>query len=130
MRLGGIVMSVIVAAVVGFAAYGWQSRKAGGVAGGGSPTAIVDTVAVKTDLLSIANAMKQQFALEARYVSLAELRARGVPVPERRGPYVYSADVTDMTFTIKATYEVKEGEQARPTLTIGPDMLVKDAKAP
>ena len=48
-----------------------------------------------------------------------------MPVPERRGPYVYSADVTDMTFTIKATYEAKEGEQARPTLTIGPDMLVK-----
>jgi hypothetical protein len=30
-----------------------------------------------------------------------------------------------MTFTIKATYEAKEGEQARPTLTIGPDMVVK-----
>ena len=109
---------------VGFGAYAYQTGKLGAEAGG-SPTAIVDTVAVKTDLLSMAGAMKQQFALEAKYVSLAELRARGVPVPQRRGPYVYSADVTDMTFTIKATYEGKDGEKARPTLTIGPDMQVK-----
>ena len=109
---------------VGFGAYAFQTGKLGGEAGG-SPTAIVDTVAVKTDLLSMANAMKQQFALEAKYVSLEELRKRGVPVPERRGPFVYSADVTDMTFTIKATYEAKEGEDTRPTMTIGPDMQVK-----
>ena len=115
----------IIAMAIGFGIYGWQTGKLGGGAGGGSPTAIVDTVAVKTDLLSMAGAMKQQFALEGKYVGLAELRAKGVPVPERRGPYVYSADVTDMTFTIKATYEAKEGEQARPTLTIGPDMQVK-----
>ena len=115
----------IVAMAIGFGAYAWQTGKLSGTAGGGSPTAIVDTVAVKTDLLSMAGAMKQQFALEAKYVSLAELRAKGVPVPERRGAYVYSADVTDMNFTIKATYEGKDGEQARPTMTIGPDMVVK-----
>jgi len=124
MSFGSIVMSGIVAMAVGFGAYAYQTGKLGGEAGG-SPTAIVDTVAVKTDLLSMANAMKQQFALEAKYVSLAELRSRGVPVPERRGPFVYTADVTDMTFTIKATYEGKDGEKARPTLTIGPDMQVK-----
>ena len=120
------IVAAVIAMAIGFGFYAWQTGKLAGGAGGGSPTAIVDTVAVKTDLLSMANAMKQQFALEAKYVSLAELRARNVPVPERRGPYVYTAEVTDMTFTIKATYEVKEGEQARPTLTIGPDMQVKE----
>jgi hypothetical protein len=124
------IVAAVVAMALGFGVYAWQTGRLGGGAGGGSPTAIVDTVAVKTDLLSMANAMKQQFALEAKYVSLAELRARGVPVPERRGPYVYTANVTDMTFTIKATYETKEGEQARPTLTIGPDMQIKEVKAP
>ena len=124
MGFASIVMSGIVAVAVGFGAYAYQTGKLGGE-GGGSPAAIVDTVAVKTDLLSMANAMKQQFALEAKYVSLEELRKRGVPVPERRGPFVYSADVTDMTFTIKATYEAKEGEEARPTMTIGPEMQVK-----
>ena len=119
------IFAAIIAMAIGFGFYAWQTGKLGGGAGGGSPTAIVDTVAVKTDLLSMANAMKQQFALEAKYVSLEELRKRGVPVPERRGPFVYTADVTDMTFTIKATYEAKEGERARPTMTIGPDMQVK-----
>lgn len=127
MRLGTIVASVIAAMAVGFGAYAMQAGKLGGEAGG-SPTAIVDTVAVKTDLLSMAGAMKQQFALEARYVSLAELRARGVKLPERRGPYVYSADVTDMDFTIKATYEAQDGDSPKPTMTIGPDMKVNDGK--
>jgi hypothetical protein len=130
MRLGGIVMSFIVAAAVGFGVYAWQTGRLGGGAAGSSPTAIVDTVAVKTDLLSMANALKQQFALEGKYISLAELRAKGVPVPERRGPYVYTADVTDMTFTIKATYEGKDGEKARPTMTIGPEMQVREVKTP
>ena len=122
----GAVLGIIAAAAIGLGVFAWQTGRLGGGAGGGSPTAIVDTVAVKTDLLSMANAMKQQFALEAKYVSLEDLRKRGVPVPERRGAYVYSADVTDMTFTIKATYEVKGGEAGPPTLTIGPDMVVKE----
>ena len=129
MRLGSIVISAIVAAAIGFVMYAYTTGKIGG-GGGGSPTAIVDTVAVKTDLLSMANAERQQFALEAKYLSLEDLRKRGVPLPERRGPYVYSADVTDMTFTIKATYQAKDGETPAPTLTIGPDMQVKEVKTP
>ena len=65
MSFGSVVISGIVAMAVGFGAYAYQTGKLGGEAGG-SPTAIVDTVAVKTDLLSMANAMKQQFALVYR----------------------------------------------------------------
>ncbi len=124
MRLGTIVAGVMTMAIA-FGVYAWQAGKLGGGAAGGSPTTLVDTVAVKTDLLSMAGAMKQQFALEGKYISLAQMRSKGVPLPERRGPFVYSADVTDMTFTIKATYQAKDGETARPTMTIGPDMQVK-----
>ena len=127
MSFGSVVMSGIVAVAVGFGAYAVQTGKLGGEKAG-SPTAIIDTVAVKTDLLSMAGAMKQQFALEAKYVSLEELRAKGVPVPERRGPFVYTADVTDMNFLIKATYQPKDGETPRAPLTIGPDMKVNDGK--
>ena len=119
------IFAAIVAMAIGFGIYAWQTGKLASGVAGGSPMAIVDTVAVKTDLLSMAGAEKQQFALEGKYLSLVELRAKGVPVPERRGPYVYTADVTDMTFTIKATYEAKDGEKARPAMTIGPDMQVK-----
>ena len=124
----GAVLGMILAGALGLGAFVWQSGRLTGGAGGGSPAAIVDTVAVKTDLLSMANAMKQQFALEAKYVSLEDLRKRGVPVPERRGPFVYTAEVTDMNFTIKATYEGKDGETGPPTLSIGPDMVVKEIK--
>jgi|SRR5688572_2622139 len=120
------IVAAVIAMAIGFGIYAWQTGRIGGGAGGGSPTAIVDTVAVKTDLLAMANAERQQFALEAKYVSLEELRKRGVPMPERRGPYVYTAEVTDMTFTIKATYQAKDGETPPPTLTIGPDMQVKE----
>lgn len=126
MNFGMIAISGIVAMAVGFGAYAVQTGKLSGDGGGGSPTAIVDTVAVKTDLLAMAGAMKQQMALEGQYVSLAELRQRGVPMPERRGPFVFSADVTPMNFTIKAVYEVKDGEDPRPTMTIGPDMQIKE----
>jgi len=129
MRLGSIVVGGIVCMAIGFGAFLFQTGRFGGGAAGAAggpkgPTAIVDTVAVKTDLLTMASAMKQQFALEGRYITLAELRQRGVPVPEKRGPYVFSADVSAMDFTIKATYQPKEGETAQ-ILTIGPDMKVK-----
>jgi hypothetical protein len=129
MKLGSIVVSAIVAFAVGFGMYAYSTGKiGGGAAGSKSPTAIVDTVAVKTDLLSMGNAMKQQFALEGKYISLEELRRRGVPVPERRGPFVYSAEVTEQNFLIKATYEAKDGEAAPPPMTIGPDMKVQGGK--
>lgn len=128
MRLGSIVISTIVAAAVGFGAYAYQTGMIGSKAGARSPMAVVDTVAVKTDLLSMANALRQQFALEGKYISLEELRRRGVPVPERRGPFVYSAEVTEQNFLIKATYQAKEGEAPPPPLTIGPDMKVNDGK--
>lgn len=123
----GAVMGIVVAMVVGLGAYTWQAGRIGSSTGG-SPSAIVDTIGVKTDLLAMAGAQRQQFALEGKYVSLEMLRKKGVPMPEGRGPYVYSADVTDLTFTIKATYTPKDGEAPQPTLTIGPDMEVKELK--
>jgi hypothetical protein len=105
----------------------WQLDNIGKAAGGarGSATGFVSTAPFKTDLLRIANPLKQQFALEGKYVSLEEMRKRGVPIPESRGPYVFTADVTDMTFLVKATYTAPDGSKPQPPLTIGPDMKVQ-----
>ena len=121
----GLVVGVGVALALGLWVFSSQMDNMGKAAGGGSPTAIIDTVAVKTDLLSMGGAMKQQFALEGKYISLEELRARGVPIPTRRGAFEYTAEVTDQTFLIKATYIAPDGTKPQPPLTIGPDMLVK-----
>jgi hypothetical protein len=122
-----MLVGIVIALVLGLMVSTWQMDNMGKAAGGasGSATGIVDTVAVKTDLLSIANALKQQFALEGKYVSLEEMRKRGVPIPESRGPYVFTADVTDMTFLVKATYTAPDGSKPQPPLTIGPDMKVQ-----
>ena len=124
MRIASLV-ALIAALAAGVWMYSKQTAPLGTSAGGSTPTAVIDTVGVKTDLLSIAGAERQQLALEGKYLTLAELRAKGVTVPERRGPYVYSADVSDSTFTITATYTGQASGKAPPTLTIGPDMQVK-----
>jgi hypothetical protein len=120
-----MLVGVILAIALGLVIYSWQMDQMGGAAGTSTPAGIVDSVAVRTDLLTIANAQRQQFALEGAYLSLAELRARGVAIPERRGAYVFTADVTPQTFLIKATHEPPPGTQAQPTMTIGPDMQVR-----
>ena len=120
------IVAAVIAMAIGFGIYAWQTGKLGSAAGGGStPTAVIDTVGVKTDLLSMAGTERQQLALEGKYLTLAELRAKGVSVPERRGPYVYSADVSATTFTIRATYTGQGSAKAPPTMTIGPDMQVR-----
>ncbi len=76
MRLG-LVVGVGVAVALGLWMYSTQMENLGNAAGAGAPAGIVDTVGVKTDLLGIGGAMKQQVALEGKYFSLEEMRARG-----------------------------------------------------
>jgi hypothetical protein len=75
-------------------------------AGTGSPTATVDLMGVRNDLLAIAQAERSHAALKSGYVSLEELRAQGdlTMQRDRRGPYTYSAEVSDSSFRIIATY--------------------------
>lgn len=121
MRVGSLI-AFIAAAAIGVWMYSKQTAPLNTSAGGSAPTGVIDTVGVNADLISLAGAQRQQFALEGKYLTLAELRAKGVSVPERRGPYVYSAEVGTGTFTISATYT---GQGSAPTLTIGPDMQVR-----
>ena len=119
------VFGLIMMMALGLCLYALQAGQIASLTGAANPSAIVDSVAVKTELMGIANAERQQFALEGRYLSLEELRARGVDVPERRGSYVFSADVTDRTFLISATFETPAGSPPHAPLTIGPDMQIR-----
>jgi hypothetical protein len=75
-------------------------------AGTGSPTATVDLIGVRNDLLAIAQAERSHAALKGGYASLDDLRAQGDLTMQRnrRGPYTYSAEVNDSSFRIVATY--------------------------
>jgi hypothetical protein len=121
MTLVGLVLS----AVAGLYIYSWQVERLASSTGASSASGIIDAVAVKADLLSMAGAERQQFALEGKYVSLEELRKKGVPLPEGRGDYKFSAEVTPMTFLIKAVHTPTDGSRPAATMTIGPDMQVR-----
>lgn len=75
-------------------------------AGTSSPTATVDLIGVRNDLLAIAQAERSHSALQGSYVSLDALRSGGDLTMARnnRGPYNYSAEISDSEFRIVATY--------------------------
>jgi hypothetical protein len=95
-------------------------------AGTASPTAMVDLMGVRNDLLAIGQAERSHAALKGGYVSLDELRSQGDLTIERdrRGPYTYSAEVSDSGFRIVATYSGPENSGLPRTLSIDQTMTV------
>ena len=67
--------------------YLWMERSRNMPEGAGNPRAAIDTVGVKNDLISLANAERRYFAREGKYASLDELRSAGdTNVQDHRGP--------------------------------------------
>jgi hypothetical protein len=118
-------LTLIVAVAVGAYIYMRQTQ---GVmtAGTKSPTATVDLIGVRNDLLAIAQAERSHFAMQANYVSIDTLRQQGDLTMERnnRGPYNYSAEITDSSFRIVATYSGPENSGMPKTLSIDQSMQI------
>jgi hypothetical protein len=114
--------------VVGIGAYIYMRQTQGVMtAGTSNPTATADLIGVRTDLLNIAQAERSYAALNGKYVSLDELRAQGSLTMDRnnRGPYTYSAEVTDSTFRIVATYNGPISSGMPKTLSVDQSMEVR-----
>jgi hypothetical protein len=83
-------------------------KQAQSVVSGGSsnPTATVDLMGVRNDLLAMAQAERSHAAMKGSYASLDQLRADGDLAISRdsRGPYSYSAETSDGSFRIAARY--------------------------
>ena len=96
-------------------------------AGTGSPTATVDLIGVRNDLLAIAQAERSHAALKGSYASLDELRAQGelTMQRDRRGPYIYSAEITEASFRIVATYSGPENSGLPKSLSIDQTMDIR-----
>ena len=97
----GFLVLVIVVAIGGYL----YTRQAQSVTtAGATPKTTIDVTAVRNDLLGIANAERRYFATNAKYASLAELRANGdINIPTRPN-YFYSAQATETSFKIIAVY--------------------------
>jgi hypothetical protein len=118
-------ISLILVVAVGAYIYMRQTQSVM-TAGTTSPTATVDLIGVKNDLLAIAQAERSHNALHSGFVSIAELRSQGELVMQRdnRGPYTYSAEVSDSSFRIVATYAGREGSGLPRTISIDQGMEI------
>lgn len=113
--------------VVGIGAYIYMRQtKSVTSAGGSNPTATVDLIGVRNDLLAIAQAERSHQAEQGSYVSIETLRSRNelVMTRDNRGPYNYSAEITDSSFRIVATYAGPAGSGMPQTLSVDQTMQV------
>lgn len=119
-RLFGLAMVVLVAGVGGYI-YMRQTQSAT-VNGAGSPQGSVDFVAVRRDLMSIAQAERMHNSLHGGYGTLDELRSSGdLRMSDSRGPYTYAVEVSGSSFRATATYGGPDGSAAK-TISIDQDM--------
>ena len=113
--------------VVGVGAYIYMRQTQSVMTAGTSdPTATVDLIGVKNDLLAMAQAERSHGALHGGYVSLDELRQQGElsMARDNRGPYTYSAEVSGSSFRIVATYTGPENSGLPKTLSIDQSMQI------
>jgi hypothetical protein len=118
-------LSLIVVVAVGAYIYMRQTQGAM-TAGTSSPTATVDLIGVRNDLLAIAQAERSHAASQGAFVSIEALRSQGELTMERnnRGPYNYAADVSDSSFRIIATYSGPENSGMPKTISIDQTMQI------
>jgi len=118
-------LSLIVVVAVGAYIYMRQTQGAM-TAGTSSPTATVDLIGVRNDLLAIAQAERSHAASQGAFVSIEALRSQGELTMERnnRGPYNYVADVSDSSFRIIATYSGPENSGMPKTISIDQTMQI------
>jgi hypothetical protein len=122
-RMLGFV-GLLIALAVGVYLYTRQAQSTSAALGAASPKTAIDVTGVRNDLIAFANAEKQQYALEGKYLPLTELRAKGTTIPtDRRGPYTYSAEISETSFRIVATYSGAEG--APKMMSIGETMQIQ-----
>src|SRR6266850_8437673 len=102
-RAFGFLSLIIVVAIGGYL-YTKQVQSVTSV-GGSTPQTTIDVTAVRNDLLALANAERRYFASNGKYATLEELRTNGdlSSIPTRPN-YSYSAQTTDTSFNIIASY--------------------------
>lgn len=124
-RAFGFVTLIIVVAA---GAYIYMRQTQGVMtAGTSNPTATVDLIGVKNDLLAIAQAERSHAALQGGgYVSIETLRSQGelAMTRDNRGPYTYSAEISDSGFRIVATWTGSESAGMPKTISIDQTMQV------
>lgn len=109
-------------ATVGIGLYVYTKQAQSVTTIGSSPQTTVDVTAVRNDLVAIANAERNTFASNGKYVSLDELHG-DLTIPTRPN-YSYSAEVSESTFKIIADYSGPD-PKAPKRITVDQTMGIK-----
>ena len=109
-RTFGLISVVVVVGIGGYL-YTRQAQSVTSV--GANPETTVDVIAVRNDLIAIANAERRYWAINARYASLDELRTDwDIEVPSREG-FIYSIETSDEGFNVVALYSGTDPDAPR-----------------
>ncbi len=122
-------IGLLIALVAGAFIYSRQAKSSMGAGAEGaqsSPRGTIDIAGVKNDLIAIGNAERTFFATNGKYAGLDELRSSGTLTMSAngRGPYTYSADFTESTFRITASYSGPAGTGLPQTMAIDQTMQI------
>lgn len=123
---GGALVGMLVALITAGMLVTYYSRSVRENSGGNARGSI-DIAGVRSDLVNLANAERRYYAREGKYASLDELRVAGdiSMASNNRGPYLYTADVSENSFRITAIYTgPPDGTVAR-SLTIDEAMQIR-----
>jgi hypothetical protein len=125
-RMGRAFGFISLIVVVGIGAYIYMRQTQSVMSAGSNPTATVDLIGVRNDLLAIAQAERSHAAARGSYVSIEALRSQGdlTMTRDNRGPYNYSAEITDTSFRIVATYSGPASSGMPQTLSVDQTMQV------
>lgn len=97
-------LTLLVGLGVGLYFYAHQAQSASAATGANNPRAAVDVVGVRSDLMTIAQAERGNFALEGKYASLDDLiSSKSLSVARQRPPYTYSVETSATGFRVVAT---------------------------
>jgi len=99
-------------------------------AGTAGPQTTIELAGVKNDLTAIAQGERRYWVTNSKYVSIDDLRASGdISMPKNsRGPYEYSADYTDNSFRITATYNGPPASGVPKMFTIDESMNLREGQ--
>ena len=125
-RSFGFIALILVAAAVAYLYM--RNTVAVSPAGTAAPQTTIELAGVKNDLNAIAQGERRYWAANSKYASIDDLRADGdISMPKNsRGPYQYSADYSETTFRITATYTGPPAAGVPHTFTIDQGMNLQE----
>lgn len=124
----GLITLVVVAGIVMYLYMRSTVAVSPGADGTAAPQSTIELAGVKNDLTAIAQAERRYWATNSKYASIDDLRTNGdISMPKNgRGPYQYSADYSDNSFRITATYNGPPAPGAPRTFTIDESMNLRE----